>query len=409
MSKWIKTNFKGVRYREHPTRKHGIQKDKYFSIRYKLDGKDKEEALGWASDGWTAEKAALELSKLRHNQQSGDGAFTLEEKREVELAKREKEAQEKALAEKASKPFSEIWGEYLAQCKIDGKKSCAREGSLYTHWISPVIGDKPLGEIASIHLEKIKANMGKAELSPRSIRYSLEVVRQVFNFAIRRGHYDGVNPTQHVKKPSCDNRRMRFFTHEEANLILEGLKGKSRDSWLITLISLHCGLRFSEIARLTFGDIDIERNTLWVRDPKNTRSRFAYMTEDVKGALLEMEIKGKNDLIFPSRSGGQREAMSNVFDHVVDDLKLNEGVTDDRMKVVFHTCRHSFASWLVEQGTDLLTVKELMGHKSLAMTERYSHLSPNGLRKAAEDLGKRLASAKASAQDNVVPFQKAKE
>lgn len=400
MSKWIKTKFKGVRYREHPTRKHGVQKDKYFSIRYKIPKMDergttdKEEALGWASDGWTAEKAALELAKLRKNQQEGEGAFTLQEKREAETAKREQEAKEKAAAEKSSMPFSEIWKEYVRQCKADGKKSLDREESLFTHWISPVVGTKPLKEIAPIHLEKIKSNMAKAELSPRSIRYSLEVIRQVFNFAMRHDYYNGENPTRKVKKPAIDNRRMRFLTHEEANQVLDAIKAKSLNSWRITLISLQCGLRFSEIARLTFGDIDLERNTIWVRDPKNTRSRFAYLTDEVRQAILDMEIKGKSDLIFPDRNGRQRQQMSDTFDRVVESLKLNNGVTDERLKVCFHTCRHSFASWLVQGGEDLLVVKELMGHKSLTMTERYSHLSPHTLQRASKDFDKRLAEAK---------------
>ena len=49
MAKWIKTNFPGVRYREHPTRKNGVRRDQYFTIRYKMAGKDREEGLGWAS------------------------------------------------------------------------------------------------------------------------------------------------------------------------------------------------------------------------------------------------------------------------------------------------------------------------------------------------------------------------
>ncbi|MCX5883579.1 MAG: tyrosine-type recombinase/integrase [Deltaproteobacteria bacterium] len=54
--------------------------------------------------------------------------------------------------------------------------------------------------------------------------------------------------------------------------------------------------------------------------------------------------------------------------------------------MVFHTCRHSFASWLVTDGADLFTVRELMGHKSIAMTERYSHLPPDTLRKAVKSM-----------------------
>ena len=64
-AKWIKTNFPGVRFREHPTRKTGVKRDQYFTIRYKLAGKDKEEGLGWASQNWTATKAYDRLKELK--------------------------------------------------------------------------------------------------------------------------------------------------------------------------------------------------------------------------------------------------------------------------------------------------------------------------------------------------------
>ncbi len=403
MAVWIKTKHQGVRFREHPIRKHGVRKDRYYSIRYKLNGKDREESLGWESQWPSKEKgrsleqeAVLRLSEILSNRRTGEGHTSLKEKREQELAKKEQEAREKAAAEKAAIPLCEVWNKYIDQCKVDGKKSCNREESLFALWISPTIGKLPLAEIAPIHLEKIKANMAKAELSPRSIHYCLAVVRQIFNFAIRHDLFGGENPTKKVKKPSINNRRQRFLTHEEANLVLEALKEKSLNSWRITLISLHCGLRFSEIARLQYGDIDLERNTILVRDPKNAKSRFAYLTEEVRQALLNIDPKGKSDLIFPDKNGGQRRAMSDTFDRVVDALKLNEGIADDRLKVCFHTCRHSFASWLVEGGEDLIVVKELMGHKSMAMTERYSHLSPHTLQRASKNLDKRLIAAKAN-------------
>src|SRR4030067_919470 len=88
--KWKKTKFPGVRYYDHPTRKHGIQKDRYFAIRYQRDGKRHEEGIGWASEGWTAEKAANELAELKKAHTLGTGGPTsLNEKREVEKEKRE--------------------------------------------------------------------------------------------------------------------------------------------------------------------------------------------------------------------------------------------------------------------------------------------------------------------------------
>jgi len=76
-------------------------------------------------------------------------------------------------------------------------------------------------------------------------------------------------------------------------------------------------------------------------------------------------------------------------------LGFNNGVTDPRQKVVFHPLRHTFASWLVEQSVDLYSVKELMGHGTLAMTERYSHLSPDKLRRAVKPLEAGMDAAKA--------------
>ncbi len=56
--KWHKTSYPGVRYREHSTRKNGVRKDRYFSIYYRLNGKNKEEGLGWSSQGWSVAKSA---------------------------------------------------------------------------------------------------------------------------------------------------------------------------------------------------------------------------------------------------------------------------------------------------------------------------------------------------------------
>jgi len=123
------------------------------------------------------------------------------------------------------------------------------------------------------------------------------------------------------------------------------------------------------------------------------------------------------DLVFPARKSKERETglvrdgqkrrqISDTFDAAVEGLKMNEGIDDPRQKVCFHTCRHSYASWLVQGGTDLFTVKELLGHKSLSMTERYSHLQPETLQKAVNGLNRQLVveseKRKAQSRSNVV-------
>ena len=102
MVTWNNTKYPGVRYREHKTRKHGVQPDKYFAIRYMHDGKQKEEGLGWASQGWDAKRASEELSRLRHANRTGEGPQTLEEKR----LKAEDERRQRAIEEKRHISFS---------------------------------------------------------------------------------------------------------------------------------------------------------------------------------------------------------------------------------------------------------------------------------------------------------------
>ncbi len=76
-----------------------------------------------------------------------------------------------------------------------------------------------------------------------------------------------------------------------------------------------------------------------------------------------------NLLVFPSRWGETRADISKVFPKIVAELGLNDGITDHRDKIVFHTLRHTFAG--------------LMGHKTTIMTQRYARLSPEGMKASA--------------------------
>ena len=128
--------------------------------------------------------------------------------------------------------------------------------------------------------------------------------------------------------------------------------------------------------------VNLKSGTLLIKDTKSGRNRNAIMTDDVR-AMFESIIKNReSEIVFPSRKGAKTTEISRTFDRVVEKLGFNKGIKDRRQKVVFHTLRHTYASWLVMSGVDLYTVQRLMGHMSISMTERYSHLAPDHLRKA---------------------------
>jgi len=258
---------------------------------------------------------------------------------------------------------------------------------LYRIWIKPVIGSKPIRKLTPMDCERVKKVCQDKKKSPRTIEYVLGVIRQIWNLARREGIVQGDAPTRTVRKPRKDNRRMRFLTHEEAETLLLNLKNKSKQLHDITLLSLHTGMRAGEIFSLTWADLDFERNTILIRDPKASKTRSAFMTDEVREMLSSLEEGEKSDYIFnDKRHKGQIREISHVFREIVNDLKLNKGITDPRQKVVFHTCRHTFGSWLAQRGTSPFVIRELMGHSSLAMTERYSHLSEQALREAVVSL-----------------------
>jgi integrase len=399
--KWKKTKFRGVRFYEHPSRKNGVRPDRYFAIRFQMNGKRREEGLGWGTDGWTEQKAAIELAKLKEAARKGEGPISLAEKREEAEARRKAKEAERQKQEMQGLTFGDFWRDtYYPQAQRDKTvRTWKREQSFFKKWLSPALNEQPLSKISPIDLERIKTHMAKAGLAPRSIAYCLDVVRQVFNHAAALGLYESEPPTAKVKRPKADNRRLRFLTQAEASTLLEALSKVSTDLHSMALLSLQCGLRAGELFNLQWRDIDLTGGTLTLRDKKNKRTRPAYLTKPALKMLKDRATTKDHELVFPSRSGGRRQQISRVFGKTVDEQGLNDGVTDPRDKVVFHTLRHTFASWLVMEGTPLYTVGKLLGHSTSAMTERYSHLAPDHMQAAVQALERAMERGESESKD----------
>jgi integrase len=504
-TEWYRSQFPGVRFRENPSKKYNGKPDRYFTIRYKLNGILKEEGLGWSSQGWNAQKASITRNDLLKGHKTGEGPTTLAEKRKIKKAKQDEDEIRAEMAAKENVTFREFFAnKYLLNANINkSRKAIDCEETLLRLWMDSIIGELRLKDIAQSHLEQIIREMLKAGKAARYVRYALAVVRQVFNYARYINFYTGPSPVENVKFPQADNKRLRFLTRDEAVLLLQELKKRSFQLYEIAFMSLRTGARADEIFSLKWGDVDFSKGTLTLWDTKNTKTRIVRMTEDIKQMLQEMRspdflpsefhsriplnrlcskihadfhdyfdhceksvgwlnfiltntslnelfvkkhqgneysdklkvlvdqcklLRSKNyneltlleqdsikrlnrllieetysmftpknvaktdrniqDHVFVDDTGKKIAAVSSTFARTVNVVGLNEGITDRRMKVVFHTLRHTYASWLVEKGVDLYTVKELLGHSSLTMTERYSHVGENALTSAVRKLEK---------------------
>jgi integrase len=291
---------------------------------------------------------------------------------------------------------------------------------LYRLHLADTIGALPFSEIAPFHIERIKKDMAEKKhgklknrrLSDRTIQYVLQLTRQAFHTARKLGIYAGESPTNAVRWPTLDNMKLRYLSISEAGTLLAALAAKSQSLHDAALLSLHCGLRFGEIAKLTWSCVNWDAGSMAILDAK-TGSRTAYLTAPAR-AMLKSRKEGKpNDYIFPKRSGkkGAMDQASKVFTDTVKELKFNLGVTDRKQKVTFHTLRHSFATHLYESTHDLYLTQRSLGHATGTMTARYAKMSESRLREGAAALEKVFATngTKQAGQEQagqVVNFQK---
>ena len=398
MARRFKTEFEGVRYREHPRRKHGAIRDRYFSIRYRVDGKRVEEGLGWASKGMTAKNAALQLAELQEAYRKATGEpVTLREKREVARVDRERQ-------EKEGVTFGDCFKDtFIPQATISNPRETRQKESHYDLWLKDVIGALPFSEIGVLELEKIRTNLLTMGRSPRTVQYVFSTIRRVWNDAKAKGIIAEDCPTKKIRLDRFDNKRARYFSHAEADLFLKELKQKNDSLWQMAMVSLHCGLRFGEIAGLKWGDIDVGRKIIGIRHSKGGFSRHGRMTEEVRQIFSAMEQGKREDLVFPDSNANRMKRPSKIFAAVIDGLRLNEGVTDTRQKLTFHSLRHTYASWLIDRGIALYDVKELLGHKNIELTQRYSHISNERLSQDVKEFEKGIRQARR--KDKVVALR----
>ncbi|MGR0481256.1 MAG: tyrosine-type recombinase/integrase [Candidatus Electronema sp. V4] len=171
------------------------------------------------------------------------------------------------------------------------EKTLQEEISLHKNWIVPAIGQVPVAKLEEQHIKKIIQSMSSAGKSARTIQYALAAVRMVIGHAVKNGYYSGLNPVTQLarqEKPKVENRRLRFFSHAEAEKLLNILKEKSRDVHDMTLLSLHCGLRAGEIFGLEWRRFDLVHRQVVLTETKSGKDSVVPMT----GAVHAMFAPG---------------------------------------------------------------------------------------------------------------------
>ena len=160
---------------------------------------------------------------------------------------------------------------------------------------------------------------------------------------------------------------------------------------VIMLLVYSAGLRVGEVVRLKPGDINKDRNLIHVRQSKGKKDRYTVLSQVALEALnMYVEKERPEKWLFVGSQPG-RHLTESAVQKVFDKAKEKAGIMKD---VSVHTLRHSFATHLLESGTDLRYIQELLGHASTKTTEIYTHVSKRDIGRIQSPLDSLMNSKK---------------
>lgn len=244
-------------------------------------------------------------------------------------------------------------------------------------------------EISTLDLRGYVAALSEAGYATSSVSRKLASTRSFFRYCQREGKCES-NPARPLRNPRRSRKLPHYLSTDEVDQLLnappkEKSLGKRDRAILETMYS--AGLRVSELVGLCDGDVDLQEGIVRVRG-KGRKERLAPIGSFAAAAitvwrkvreLAPREAKEDRAPVFTNRFGRRLTTRS-----VGRMLEKYLQATSLDLRTSPHTLRHSFATHLLDNGADIRSVQELLGHKSLNTTQIYTHVSTAGLREAYE-------------------------
>lgn len=366
--------YTGVYYRESANRKYKGKPDRTWWVFFQVRKRPRWVEIGKSSAGVTAvyasQRRATLINEAKLGEDIGGQAHTV----------------------------SHAVGGYLSWMEGKGR-DVSRERSRYDLHIAPVLADINLDHLTVGDLDRLKKELRKkpgarsgTTLSNQTVRHVFSLLRRAVNWSIREGHWRGGNPIgpqSRFTMPRVRNEGERFFTPAEAEALLTEVKKRSQPVHDMCFLALSTGLRATEIFGITRQDIDFDSGVIWITAKGGNREKV--LVDSFILDMLRAYDREPGELIFQKRGGGRIEKISATFYYAVGALGLNEGITDSRQRVWFHTWRHTFISWCAQSGEySLLELQQLARHARIEMTMRYAHLIPEDRTPAIDVINRRM-------------------
>lgn len=279
--------------------------------------------------------------------------------------------------------FSEfLETEYLPHCEATHTSDTYRTDKSLATIVKPFFGGMNLRAISKGDIQRFIDQQAKvmvseeAKIRPATINRRFRFVSGALSEALSRGYIEK-NPAIGVPQLPEHNFQLRWLTADEEINILKNCSEHLRP---IVIAALHTGARKGELLRLRWEDIDPEQRLLRISQSKNHKVRYIPINAKLEGMLEALSRVLGSPFVFTSPMTGEKGEHRHFVN--IDAAFRGACRRGNVQGASFHVLRHTFASRLVQRGVPLNTVRELLGHGSMAVTMRYAHLASANLHEA---------------------------
>jgi site-specific recombinase XerD len=264
--------------------------------------------------------------------------------------------------------FSALYIDRL-KTELHSRKYSQRTINMYIHFNKALCGwlQKTPPEMTDRDIKEYMAHLDRdCGFSSSSMNLALSAIRFFYNMTLKRSL--GLEQF----RPSGGRRLPEVFSRSEVQRLLAVEKNPKHR--LLLMLAYSSGLRVSEVVALKKCDVDFSRRTILIRRSKGRKDRYTLLSE--RAANFVQEYCGIFDIdgwLFPGYNGHiSIRAAQHIFDKALRNARIEKDVS-------IHSLRHTFATHLLENGTDIRYIQGLLGHASLSTTERYAHVARRAL------------------------------
>jgi integrase len=276
---------------------------------------------------------------------------------------------------------------YLLEVNSRKKPDTQKLHSAQLEWFKKAIGTIQLRDLSNDDLAKAREKLGKeVSFKPNGTKpitrsaSTLNRYFQVLNHCLNTAKLDWgwIQDVPRICKLREPKGRTRYLTPDEAKSLFTELNRSNRyDVYLICLICLTVGSRLRETCALKWSEVDFETEVLRFTLTKTDEVRDIPIPPRLTQALLEWRsIRGNHEYLFPVERPSKRPFIYDLVKKRFTRTCKTLGLTD----VVIHSLRHTAASWATQNNTNRKVIAELLGHRNVSTTDRYSHLNVEHLR-----------------------------